>query len=188
MAVEQKLINKILSDGKKKADEILKKAEEESLQILKKAKEDEAKFVKEKLDKEKQDLEKKLAYKKELNNLEKNKALLKAKFEVIDEIFALVLQKLNNLKASEYSKFLESVLTKAQNEDKLIVSSKKGEKEKISKLEIFKKKKLSILKESDDFSGGVIIVGKIFDLDFSFESLVKEKYESSLSNIAKNLF
>lgn len=188
MVREQKLINKILSDGKKKADDVLKNAEKEADKILAEAKQKEAEFVKQQIKAEKQQNQQQLEFSQSLNNLEKNKIVLKAKAEIIDDVFAIVLKKLQSLKPAEYTKFLSGVLKNAKTGDSLIISSKKGEKEKISKLPVFKTKKLSVAKQDDKISGGVIIVGKVYDLDFTFESLVQEKYENSLTKVAKLLF
>lgn len=188
MIREQKLINKILSDGKRQSSSIVKNAEKEANEMLQKAKQEESEFVKEQLKIEKQKNKQQLEFSQSLNNLEKNKVVLKAKTQIIDDVFSLVLQKLQNLKATEYTKFLSDVLKKANKGDGLIISKRKGEEEKFKKLAIFKEKKLSIEKTTDKFSGGVIIVGKVYDLDFSFESLVKQKYENSISKVAKLLF
>lgn len=188
MVREQKLINKILNDGKRKADSVLKKAEKEATKILDEAKQKEADFVKQQIKEEKQKNQQQLEFLDSLNGLEKNKNVLKAKAEIIDEVFASVLHQLQSLKAAEYTKFLNGVLSNAKTGDSLIISSRKGEKEKISKLPIFKTKKLSIQKQDDNITGGLIIVGKLYDLDFSFESLVKEKQENSLIKVARFLF
>lgn len=188
MTREAKLVRKLLADGEKQAKNIVLESKKQAGIIVQEAKEKEEEFLSSQLKAVNNEQKNKIEISKSISFIDKNKIILQSKNDIIDEVFDLVLQKLQEMKATEYTKFLKSILKFASKGDKLIISSKKGEKERIQKLDVYDSKGLSILEISDKISGGVIIVGKKFDQDFSFETLVKEKKSASLIQVSKLLF
>jgi V/A-type H+/Na+-transporting ATPase subunit E len=185
---EQKIVNKIISLGKNEASEIITNAENHAKELIVKAEKDQKDILAKDLKEIEIENNKRLEIEKTQRNLETSKAVLIEKRKIIDEIFDNVLVSLRNLKSKDYTEFLKGALSNAKMGDSLIVSKNVGEKAKIEKLAIFSKKKLSIAKTSSEFSGGVIIFNDDYELVFTFESLVKEKKEKSISDIAKKIF
>lgn len=188
MTREENLVNTILADGKKEAKKLVLNAKKEGEKIVKLAQREKDEFFAREIEEFKQQKNLELENKKRFNNLEKNKIVLKTKNELLKEVFDLALEKLKSLSKKDYKKFLSDVLKHANKNDKLKISSRKGEKEIISKLDIFKEKKLVIEEVSESISGGVVIFNDIYEKDFSFESLILEKFENSSFRIAKLLF
>lgn len=188
MTRETKLVKKLLADGEKQAENIVIESQKQAEDIISNAKIKEDEYLNEQLKIVNNEQKNRIEIAKSISFIDKNKIFLQAQNELVDQVFDLTLQKLREMKATEYTKFLKNILKFAEKGDKLIISSNKGEKEKIQKLDAYKDKKLSILEVSDKISGGVIIVGEKYDQDFSFESLVKEKKEKSLIQVSKLLF
>ena len=189
MEKEQKFVETILKDAEIECESIKQKAQKDALSASKEKEKEEKEFFKAEKKKVENEFLRLLENEKDLASLEQNKEILNAKNEMLLEVFNLSLQKLKKLPAKEEEAFVKNVLTKfAGVQDGLIVSNKKGEKERVEKLAVFKKKKLKILSVSKEISGGVIIVSKTQEQDFSFEGLLKDKYNCLYNVIAKQLF
>ena len=189
MEKEKKFVSKIINDAKIKKEQIKDEAKLEATNFLKEQEKQEKAFFNEEKKALKKEFEKTLENEKSTSYLEQGKIVLEAKHEILDDIFDLALQKMKKISAKDYQTFLQNVLTQnAETNDGLIISSKKGEEERIKKLAVFKKKKLKILKQSKDISGGVIIVSDIYEKDFSFEGLIEERAQTMSHTVAKELF
>ena len=189
MEREQNFIEKILKDAQARKEEIKKEALLKAQESQKEQEKKEKEFIN--AEKKLMEAEAKRELENEKNNsmLEQNKQILSAKKQILDEIFELVLQKMKKISAKDYQLFLTNILTAyAEPQDGLIISARKGEKEKIEKLSVFKKKKLKVIKESKEISGGIIIVNDVFEQDFSFEALVSDKMKNYSYKIAKQVF
>ncbi|MBR1925850.1 MAG: V-type ATP synthase subunit E [Clostridia bacterium] len=189
MERETKFVQKIIVDANKQKESIKKEAQQKAKNILKEKEHQEKEFFNSEKKLLKNELENLLKNEKDISFLEQNQVVLSAKQQILLSVFDLALEKLKKLPAKDEILFVENILTKfAENNDELIVSNKKGEKERVEKLSVFKQKKLKIKDVSNDISGGVIIASLKCEQDFSFEGLIKDKYQNSFYQIAKQLF
>ncbi len=187
MSRQQKLVDAILEDGRKEAQKLLKKVQKQSQQLLEEKQLEEQKFFDEQMQLQKNENNTKIENQKSSQNLQKTKILLGVKNEVLQEVFDLALKKLKNLDAKQRKTFFEKALNFAESGNSVVVANE-DDKKLIQKLAIFKSKKLKFEKDLGAFSGGIIIVSKTKEIDFSFESLLLQKFETQKFNIAEQLF
>lgn len=184
------IIDKILSDARAQAKKTVESAEYERA-MSEKATSDwadgyllkERKILRRECD---EVVERKLT----LAKLDKRKLLLKAKQEVIGEIFERVLSRLNSLKKEECVNLIAKLLENNADEgDKIVLPSDGGIIEKdLKDLEIVARKKLKFAKEKGDFTGGVMLIGASCDKDLTFSALLKENEEKIVQKITAELF
>lgn len=187
MSREQKLVDVILEDGRKEAEKLVKKAKKQSQQILEEQKVKEEQFFNEQLENLKNEHSFLLESQKQSKNLEKNKIILGVKNEILKQVYDLALKKLKSLTEKEKKSFFEKALSFAENQNEIVVSSDE-DKKLVKKLNVFKTKKLKISNDFGSFSGGVVILNGTKEIDFSFDSLLFDKFETKKSDIAKQLF
>lgn len=175
---KEAIIEKILSDAdvqarttveeaEKKADEILALAAEQCKSYLAKSKSETDRAVKE------------VAERAEtVAELDARKMLLRAKSAVLDEVFALALEKARALDKATYKKIIVGMLNFAENGDKVTVSAReKGIVTKKLVDDVAKAKgiKLTLNDKEGDFDGGIILtsdgIDKNFTLDVEFALL-----------------
>lgn len=189
MEKEKKFVSKIIADAKEQKLKLENDAKLEVQNLIKEQEKQEREFFNNERKAIKDEYKKILENEKDASFLEQTKLELGAKQQILKDVFNLALQKMKKIPAKDYQKFLKKVLEEnADAQDALIISNKKGEKEKFLKLPVFKKKKLKILEESSKISGGAIIVSKICEKDFSFEGLVLDKFQTNVHKISKQLF
>jgi len=189
MERETNFVQKIIVDANKQKENIKKEAQQEAQKIVKEKENQEKEFFNAEKKLLKNELENLLKNEKDISFIEQNQVVLGAKQQMLADVFDLALEKLKKLPAKDEALFVQNILTKfASDNDELIVSNKKGEKERIEKLSVFKQKKLKISDVSKNISGGVIIISQKCEQDFSFEGLIKDKYQNSFYQIAKQLF
>ena len=186
---DKKLIAKILADAELKKQYILQDAKDKASAYLKEKEDAEKEFLHKEINAIKESFNKQLEKEKDITYVERSKEILKAKQNILLDIFDLALKKLQNLPDKEYKQFLQKVLeNNADAGDSIIVAEDSKQRNMIEKLPVFKSKKLKISSEKRNISGGVIITSKICEKDFSFEGLLEDKYQESFVKIAKQLF
>lgn len=188
---KQAIIEKILSDAdaqaratieeaEKKADEIISLAAEQCKSYLARNKSDIDRAVKE------------VAERAEtVAELDARKLLLKAKSEVLDEVYALALKKAHELDKADYKKVVEGMLKFAEDGDKVTVSAReKGivTKKMVDDAAKAKGAKLTLDSEYGDFDGGVLLTGNGIDKNFTFEVEFALLRDATEAKIAKELF
>ena len=188
---KEAIIEKIISDGQKKADAIIGEAREKAEEILAAA----AAECKTYYDNSVYDTGKLvddiLSRGKTVAELDAKKLQLGAKAKVLDEVFVSALEKLRNLDKKAYKGLLLNMLSKAEDGDTVILSAR--EKDILTEKDVkeyAQKKgiKLSLSKELGDFDGGLMLRGKGIDKNFTFEveiSLLRDEIEM---NVAKEMF
>lgn len=170
----------IVADAKEKADEIIAKTAEECKGYINNSTAETDKIV--------FDIE---ARSKTVAELDAKKLLLKAKKDVLDEVFALALDKLRNLDVERYSALIFAMLEEANDGDEIVISQREKDivtKESLDEYASKRGIKLTLLPPSDDFDGGVIIKSNGVDKNLMLEveiELLKENYEAQ---VAKEIF
>lgn len=189
MEKEKKFVAKIITDAQAKKEQIKDKAKQDANMLVAEEEKKEKEFFNSEKKIIKAEFSKMLENEQNTSFIEQSKLVLTAKQQILSDIFDLALQKMKKLTARNYQTFLQKVLSQnSENGDGLIISNRKGEKEKIKNLAIYKKKKLKILEQTKNISGGVIIVSGDCEKDFSFEGLVQDKFERDAHKVAKQLF
>ena len=186
----ENIIKVISSDAENEANRILSEAQETA----------DKKFEKMKADITKEFEDKKSIVDKKFNdtvssaeksaNMEKGKIELKLKQDLLDKIFAEVLENLCDLKQTSYEKLIENLLIKyAKNEDavSLSVDSKVDEKF-LTSLKVLKERKWKYVISKSNIKGGFVLSNAISDTVVSFESIVEEMREQYAYQISNELF
>lgn len=188
---KEAIIEKILSDAdvqarttveeaEKKADEILALAAEQCKSYLAKSKSETDRAVKE------------VAERAEtVAELDARKMLLRAKSAVLDEVFALALEKARALDKATYKKIIVGMLNFAENGDKVTVSAReKGIVTKKLVDDVAKAKgiKLTLNDKEGDFDGGIILTSDGIDKNFTFDVEFALLRDAAEAETAKKIF
>jgi len=120
--------------------------------------------------------------------IERRKALLRAKSEVINEVFQQAYQKIKNLPDKEFLSLIISLIKKEKYSGKEEIMVNKDEFNKyealIPKINQELKTEFKLSKKPALIDSGFLMVGKYYDLNFDFMELINEvrrEYESKLS-------
>lgn len=115
-------------------------------------------------------------------------AVSTAQQELVDSVFALAEQELQNLSGEKLSEVFVSLLKKIPSEkgEVVVCGGKKSEMEAAVKTA---KKDFVVSENTDTCSGGFLYIGDGFEMDFSFKALIeKELRPSKEGEIFKALF
>ena len=184
------IINRIIEDANKKAKVILAEATNDANEKISEANAwaDEYKNAQTKaINKEAEDI---VTRRMTVAELDVRKISIGKKQELVSKVFDSVLEKLINCDKKTYLSLVEKLLNENAEEEDGVVLSNDGvlSETDVIKLDVFNKKKLSVIKERGDFKGGVMLVGKVCDKNLSFEGLISEKKDYYVSQIAETLF
>lgn len=190
------LTQKILNDARMEAEEIEKSASLQADAIVSNANSE--------LEKEREKLRKeaeRLANEKyqnivTLSRIEARNKVLERKQELINEVFAKVREKMDDMDAATFKTFAVSLLSKFPPEDKVILMVGKKQKSIINKdfvqklnQQVQKKGGSFVLSEREsDFDNGFRLVTGDVQIDLSFDSILKSVREDMEMDIIKTLF
>jgi len=165
--IEKEYAQKIEAIKKKYQEEIEKKTEE----LLKKALEE----------KEQKILQAKVQLSAETKNL-----VLAKKQKILDELYQEVLEYLGKLNETDYLKIISKFLEKCPEEGNILVPPhlKNITQKAISE----KGKNLPVIETNINSKGGFIFQTTNFEIDFTFERLVKNLRENTELKVSKILF
>jgi len=131
-----------------------------------------------------------------LAELEARKTVLAEKQKIISEVYAQILQRLENLSAKEFGELTKKlILNIASGGEELIVAQK--DKHKISPESIKeinqilgrqKKEPIHLSQERHNIAGGFVLRKGNLEINFSFPALVKSLREKTESEVIKLLF
>lgn len=123
-----------------------------------------------------------------LLNLDVNKLKLGAKREVLDGVYARVLEKLNSLKKADALKIIDGlILNNAKSGETVLVSGGAATVKDVEALGSVKKLNLKVEK-ADGFTGGVKLKGAGYVTDLTFGALQADIRRSTEAEIAEKLF
>ncbi|MBS1456655.1 MAG: hypothetical protein HP008_06360 [Clostridia bacterium] len=122
--------------------------------------------------------------------LDAKKLVLKAKQEVLSEVFSRAYDKLCALQKSDYLALVDKLLVLSAEDGDEVVLSDDGviADGDIKSLGVYKERNLTVSPEKGDFKGGVKLIGKICDKDLSFRQVLDEKKDSLSAKMAEELF
>ena len=190
MEGKEAIIAKIIADAEKKAQEIVHAADEYAVSVKEQAEEWAKNYSVEQEKGLKTETAEIVARRKIVAELDVKKILLKAKQDVIDEVYALAEKKLCKIDKKTYlSVVLNKIEEFADVGDEVVLSMDGVISEKdISESEVFRRKKLSVSKTIGKFIGGVMLVGKVSDKNLTFHDMIIAEKEKNAPKIAKKLF
>ncbi len=174
---ENGLIERILSDAKALAQSIIDKARTESGEAIISEK-NKALEIRQKNDVMlKQEADKIIARKATVAEIDAKKALLAAKVQCVDLAFKKAKDKLCALDKKAYTQLiLKLIRLYAEENDVILLSEKNNVDLKALKEDTtFINKKLSLANNFGDFSGGLILKGKNYDKNLTFETLLNQQ-------------
>lgn len=133
-----------------------------------------------------------LSGQKTLLNLDSQKAELKVKRELIDEVYKGVEARLNALNDDEYLALIGALIKKyAENGDKVIISKRDSTRinnKWLSDLSDVLGLSLSLQNEFHSDMGGIILRGSRYDKNLTFSALIGEARKDTESIVANRLF
>ena len=183
------IIEKILSDAKKKVKEINAEAKSSCAERISDAEEWAKKYTAAQTEILKKDEESIVSGKKLNAELDVKKAVLKAKREAVEKALSLAYEKLVSLDKKIYLNFVKKMIDEnADDGDTIVLSSDGVISASDLNLKDFKAKDLTVSEKKGDFKGGVMLVGKKSDKDLSFESVIAAKREELTAVAVKILF
>jgi len=118
---------------------------------------------------------------------ELKKEILQKKKQVVDSIFAKVLDNLKNLPESDQEKLVQKYLQEIKGRQGVIVPAK-GREQLIKKCLQKEKTALKLAEESIEAAGGFIWQSEELNIDYTWESLVRNLRERTELEITKALF
>ena len=188
---KEAIIEKIISDGQKKADAILLEAREKADEILADAASECKTYYDQSVYEMNKQVDDILARGKTVAELDAKKLQLGAKAQILGTVFSSALDKLLALDKKALKGLLVGMLANAEDGDVVIISA--NEKDVLTEKDVkdFAAKKgikLSLAKEFGDFKGGLMLRGNGIDKNFTFEveiAMIRDEIEM---NIAKELF
>ncbi len=184
------IIERILSDATEKASSLLSSAKSQAQQKIDSVKlwaENYNFAQKQLLDAEVKDI---VFRKITVAELDVRKLILKARQDVISTVFDKTYEKLCNLDKKTYLEFVNKLVENYADDNDEIVLSCDGvlSDVDVKTLKVMSVKKLTVAKETGDFIGGIMLVGKVCDKDLSFKRLVDNKKDDISAKIAEALF
>lgn len=188
---ENKIIDKILSDSRERAEKIIADAEAKSKSILDSARIEAEAYSSTTLKKLDEEREAIISRRETVANLEARKIELGAKQRVIDEVFNRALKRLVELPEKEYQDLIVGMLEHAEDGD--IVTVKKSCKSMLPKVFFTSYSKLKGIKlgyntQGGSFEGGMVLSNGKVDKNFTFEAELDELKSEILPKIVEKLF
>lgn len=190
MDSKEAIIGTIMSEAEEKAAKITQKGNEDADKLISDAKAF-AEDLNNKLKSEYAFNEAEtLRRRKTVAALDAKKLVLKAKQEVLSEVFSRAYDKLCALQKSDYLALVDKLLALSAEDGDEVVLSDDGviADGDIKSLGVYKERNLTVSPEKGDFKGGVKLIGKICDKDLSFRQVLDEKKDSLSAKMAEELF
>lgn len=195
MAIEE-IIRKIELETEEKTKQILTSAKEEEKNILEKARAEADKIKEQMLKIRKGEIQENKRREITLADLEARKTVLAEKQKIVSEVYARVLERLENLEPREFRELMKKlILTIASGGEELIIAQK--DKHKISPESIKeinqilakqKKEPIRLSEEVHNVPGGFILRKGNLEINISFPALVKSLREKTELEVIKLLF
>lgn len=190
MEGKEAIIKRILDDAEAKAATIRLSAEENRANTMQEAEEWSVRYLEKQRALLQAESEDRIIRKSTVAELDVRKELLAAKREVLDDVYALALKKLENLSKKQYLSILSNMLQKYAEVGEQIVLSKNAAtyRKDIETLPVVQEKKLELSESCGDFSGGILLLGEKCDKDLSFDTALKTLKTQIESETAEHLF
>jgi len=194
----EKIINKIKSDAKLQAESNIRKAQEEAIAIIKAAEEEAAEKYNNVMEKTRNEIDERRKRLISMAELEARKIKLKAKQDLIREVFSLAHRKLTSLSPEEYRNILSDMIVSINpnGNEEIIVSEEDRKKLGDSFIKIVNKKlkenqksgEMKYSEECRETEGGFILKSGDVEINCSFSSILRMEYNKIEAEVIKVLF
>ncbi len=188
---KESIIEKILADADLQAKATIEEAEKQAAEIIQAAQFDCDNYMA-KFTAEKNKMVAETASRAEtVASIDAKKIILKAKSDLIDDIYNKALSKARALSKETCKKVILGMLDRAEDGDKVVVSKREQEiGVKMLVDSVAKKRNISLVLDKDpgDFDGGIILSSNGIDKNLTFEVEFDMIRSETESDIAKELF
>ncbi len=188
---KEAIIDKILSDAQVKAESFKREQTDVADEIIAKAAEECKSYIY-RFDHETDVLvEDLLTRSVTVAELDAKKLILGARKQVLDDVFARVLEKLSSLDKKRRKELLLGMLSNAENGDVVTLSQNERDilkKEDIERYAKSAKIELTLCDEYGNFAGGMILSGGGVDKNFTYEVETEQLRDSLEASVAKEIF
>ncbi len=190
-----KLTGRILDDARRVAENAAKQAKTEAAKVKELADHDVLEVTAEFDARAKRAAEEILERSRTNAELDSRKYILAAKRKVIDKAFVDAYDALDRLEASKRDELFAAVaISYTQGGETLLPASADAQRanallDRINKaLKGNGKEEIAIGKTSEQIGGGFLLIGKGYEINCSFEAMLRDVREAEESNVAKILF
>lgn len=183
------IVNRILADGKLKADEIVEEAKQKAFKITKEAEE----YATSKTEETENIINERAEQIKEryvvLARIEGNKIILNKKQELLTTLKQKALETLLKLSKDDMLSFIEKLLKEnASKGETLKVNIDNVTLKDVENLKTVKAKELKVVKNKNSSEIGIILSSANVDKNLTFAELINDAYLQSQGEIGKILF
>ena len=120
--------------------------------------------------------------------IESRNILLSARREAIEKVFAKAAERLASMPDTEKKSLYEKLISRYSGSDEVIVQLNSNDKDKLGRKIKPDGVKITIEKETGDFSGGLIIKEKTTETNCTFDVMVENAKKEMVSEVAAMLF
>ncbi len=186
---KEEIINRIIADAEREADEILRAASSRADEIVEAAKNRALTELAETENEVSARAKRIYDGKAAAARLDSAKILLAEKRRVIDEIYSRALEKLKKLSERDALKLMNRLIEEnAEEGDEIVFSENFPYAAQVEKLAVVKERKLKVSSKRVPLSGGCLLRGKSSDKDLSYSALLNADMEEHQADIAAQLF
>lgn len=186
------ITEKIRSDATHEAEEIIAKANAQAAYIMQRAEEENDSVRSSYASRTKAEEPEVFRRREIVANLDAKKLMLQAQRDVINDVFAMTLEKLEKLEKDAYLDFCAALLDGAVSTKEETIRVGFGEKYIDNAwIEVYNQKhgaKLSLSDERSDFSGGFILENGKICVNYSWNMLIQIAQEKFEADVIERLF
>ncbi len=194
----EKLVDRILKEGRQRADEITSNGQKKADEIIENAKQSAQKRVEAIDQKAREDAQEIKRRVRAVAEMEMRKDILAVKQQLIDQVFDQVMEQLKNLSTEEYQNILLNLFIKTVDTGREQVIIASGDQERVNQqfidrvnqtlIEQGKTGNLTLSGESRDIKGGFILKSGGVEINNSFEAILRMEREDLEPKVAEILF
>jgi V/A-type H+-transporting ATPase subunit E len=194
----EKLVDRILKEGRQRADEITSSGQKKADEIIENAKQAAQKKVEtieQKAQVDAQEIKRRV---RAVAEMETRKDILTVKQQLIDQVFDQVMEQLKNLSTEEYQNILLNLFIKTVDTGREQVIIASGDQERVNQqfidrvnqtlIEQGKTGNLTLAGEFRDIKGGFILKSGGVEINNSFEAILRMEREELEPKVAEILF
>jgi V/A-type H+-transporting ATPase subunit E len=194
----EKLVDRILKEGRQRADEITSNGQKKADEIIENAKQEAQKKVEAIEQKAREDAQEIKRRVRAVAEMEMRKDILAVKQQLMDQVFDQAMEQLKNLSTEEYQNMLLNLFIKTVDtgQEQVIIAS--GDHERVNQQfidrvnqtlkEQSKTGNLTLSGESRDIKGGFILKSGGVEINNSFEAILRMEREDLEPKVAEILF
>jgi V/A-type H+-transporting ATPase subunit E len=194
----EKLVDRILKEGRQRADEITSNGQKKADEIIENAKQEAQKKVEAIEQKAREDAQEIKRRVRAVAEMEMRKDILAVKQQLMDQVFDQAMEQLKNLSTEEYQNILLNLFIKTVDTGREQVIIASGDHERVNQQfidrvnqtlkEQGKNGNLTLSGESRDIKGGFILKSGGVEINNSFEAILRMEREDLEPKVAEILF